>query len=101
MEEQKKRKEILSLLILSLNEMEKNQCIILTRGDLIMESDRDLYGKAYQQLMDLLKKFDTFSDVKEIVRYKNTEIFFKNESFFMDLFETRKFPAMFDLFEFE
>lgn len=86
------------LLQQSLKEMEKNQTVLLTRGDKIRKEDIHLYNKVYQALKDVLQRVAAGEDASQMIQQKN--IFVMHESFFMDLFETHRFPRLFKLFEY-
>lgn len=98
---EEKSKEFRKLLKDALKEMEKNQTVLLIRGDKIQEGDLPLYCKMYKALQEVKEQLEAGIDLQQMIRHKNMNIFFKHESFFMDLFETHCFNKLFDLFEYE
>lgn len=93
--------ELLSLIKDSLKEMEENKCVLLTRGDLIQDKEVPLYRMMYQKISELEDMVAGGEELSKVIRHKELNIFMKNESFFMELFDTRSFPKLFDLFEYE
>lgn len=85
----------------AIQEMKEKQTVLLTRGDLIKEEQIPLYKNSYKELIEAKWFLKQTGDVKATYRYLTMNVFMKNESFFMDLFETNEFPRLFDLFELE
>lgn len=97
----KKNDALLCLFQKALDEMKENWQVILTRGDKILKSDLKLYGPIYHELVLTKKLLEEGEEVSKVIRHKNLNIFNPYESFFMDLFETKRFPILFELYEYE
>ena len=78
--------------------MENGQAAMLKRGDLVPEGSY----KKYKEIMSLIK--EVRQDAKrtkdlKMVAGQMQDLYWKENEFLMDLFETREFPKLFDFFE--
>lgn len=85
----------------AIDEMKQNKVVLLTRGDLIREEQIPLYSELMKEFEEAKRHLMNTGDVQMTYRYLFSNVFMKHESFFMDLFETKKFPHLFELFELE
>jgi hypothetical protein len=99
--EKEKRRQFLSLITNALSEMKEQQTVLLKRGDLFRERERELFKSQYHEIKDILDFVKHNGSVEKGYRHLQMNVFMKHESFFMNLFETQKFPILFELFEFE
>ena len=82
----------------AIKEMESSQVPMLKRGDLIPEGSY----KKYKEIISLVREAK-----QEVNRTKNERpsdlqmqnLYWKEQDFLMDIFETREFPKLFDFFE--
>lgn len=93
------RKEWITDLGKAMEELKNNQTILVTRGDLFGEEEVTLYKFAIRELTETKSYLKGGGDVEKAYRFLQQNVFMRHESFFMDLFETRQFPQLFDLFE--
>ena len=98
---EEKKGELLNLMQLAIEEMEQKQTIILLRGDLLHPTHAPLYEQAYLQLKQWKQDLMERETVYQTYRNLQSRFFMKEETFCMNLFETRQFPCLFTLFEFE
>ena len=96
-----KRKAWTTLLNKALEEMNSNQVVLLKRGDLFDDQAKVTYKKIYEELHDMHKQIKEGGDLQQAYRYLQLSVFNKEESFCMDLFQTKRFPVLFELFEYE
>lgn len=101
MNEEQKRALFLETISKALDEMKRNQTIIVKRGDLFDEKERDLYKNMHEEIEDVRQFLQDGGLVNKAYRHLQMNVFMKHESFFMSLFETQHFPGLFELFEFE
>jgi hypothetical protein len=99
--ESDKREHFLSLMEKALKEMKGNQVVLFKRGDLFREDDRHLYKSMYEEIRDVKDFIKDGASIDKGYRHLQMNVFMKNESFLMNLFETKNFPDLFELFEFE
>ena len=99
--ESKRKNEFISLINKALSEMKQNQVILLKRGDLIDDDQRNLYKDMDREIEEVRRFVRNGGTVKEGYRHLQMNIFMKHETFFMNLFETQNFPVLFELFEYE
>lgn len=84
----------------SIKEMEDNKMIIIERGDLFDDGyDTQKYAEALYGLYDVNNYLEDGGLYKTAGKFLE-QSFFKDETFFMNLFETERFPYLFDLFEY-
>lgn len=96
-----KQQQFLSLTENALNEMKENQSVLLKRGDLFSGDDNRLYKEMYEEIKEVQHFVQQNGDLNKGYRHLQMNVFMKHESFFMNLFDTRHFPVLFELFEFE
>lgn len=99
--ESDKRKQFLSLMNKALKEMHANQVVLFKRGDLFREDDRHVYKHMYEEIETVKDFIKDGESIDKGYRHLQMNVFMKNETFLMNLFETREFPDLFELFEFE
>jgi hypothetical protein len=99
--EKEHKKRFLSLINKALSEMKEEQVVLLKRGDLFGDEQRNLYKEMYEEIKEVQHFIKEGGLVNKGYRHLQMNIFMKHESFFMNLFETQQFPVLFELFEFE
>jgi hypothetical protein len=99
--EREHKKRFLSLMNKALSEMKEEQVVLLKRGDLFGDEQRNLYKEMYEEIKEVQHFIKEGGLVNKGYRHLQMNIFMKHESFFMNLFETQQFPILFELFEFE
>ncbi|PGQ88210.1 hypothetical protein [Priestia megaterium] len=103
--EEKKREELLKLVKGAMNEMKENKGVVLIRADKFQEREAINYGVMYSALSIIQGLLEHGLhgpvEVAKVVRHKNLAIFEKYETMCMDLFETHRFPILFELYEYE
>lgn len=98
MKGEEKRRKFIRVAEKALNEMEKNKILLLKRGD-IFENKESLYKEIREGIATALSNAKEGGSFKENHRYLHINVFSKNESFLMDVFDTMAFPCLFVLFE--
>jgi hypothetical protein len=99
--ESEKRRQFLLFMKTALEEMKRNQVVLFKRGDLFQEADRHVYKNMYEEIQTVKDFIKDGGSIDKGYRHLQMNVFMKNESFLMNLFETKSFPNLFELFEFE
>jgi hypothetical protein len=97
----KKRAEWLALLSKALLEMNLNQTVPLLRRDLFGKKALEKFNVIYYEILRTITKVRRNEDIYTLHRDLQLDVFMENESMLMDLFETKSFPVLFELFEYE
>lgn len=96
-----KKEQLIQLLEQTLEELKNNQLILLKRGDVVESSQKHLYKETSNELETVKEFVETNGDVTQAYRFMQINLFMKHENFYMNLFDTKMFPRLFELFEFE
>lgn len=91
----------ISIIDKALTEMETQQVVLLKRGDLIEREKLPLFKEMYEEIKEIRTYLETGGAIEKAYRHLQMNVFMKHEAFFMDLFETKSFPELFELFEYE
>lgn len=83
----------------AINEMRCNQTKALATE--MLADKKEFYEEMYKELKKAKSFLREGGSKTTTYRYLQMNIFFKYETFFMDLFDTNLFPCLFELFEFE
>jgi hypothetical protein len=93
------RQEVIKLVTSAIKEMKKNQWALLFRADLFKEVESTKFKYIYYQLKAVKEYLEEGDDVDEVLHYLKNHVFETQRSLLYDLFETKRFPALMELYE--